>query len=599
MLTDLRYLLSTFSAKQRRDLAFSTLAQSLLAFMDLLGVAAILPLVQVVMGADLNEGSLGTAHRLLGGQSRDAFVLSLAAIMVVTFILKAALALSFSWWSNNLVLGLQTQTARRLLTVYMMEPFLAHRRRNTGELIRTVGSAVTDAHSRVLGGVISVATALSSVLLMMVLLLSVSPVPTMFALVYFGGVVFAIQHLLGPLNRRAGQEAQLTSWVSSHALVDAMHGFREAVLHNARGYFVDRYDAANKRTAAASMRANYYSTMPKYLLEVVTMVGLTLYIAITLVTGAAGSAMPTLSLVVAAIVKLLPLMVGLTASLGMIRFGREGLAITASALRQAAATPQDRPLPLPSSAAASKPADIVVDHVSFRYPDGHSDVLQDIELHVPAGTSLALCGASGSGKTTMVDIILGLIEPTHGQVTYDGVPTTRAAEEWYKIVAYVPQDVYISDATLADNVAFGQEPGVRDDRRVLECLEQAALADLVGALPEGLETLVGERGNRLSGGQRQRLGIARALYRRPRVIVLDEATSALDNDTESRITEALASVRGSVTTIVVAHRLSTVRDVDNLAFLKHGQVEAAGTFDEVKAASASFARLVALGKLED
>lgn len=599
MITDLRFLLSTFERRERRRLLLTVVAQFGLGLMDLVGVAAILPLMQVVMGAPLDRGALGTLHRLLGGQDTRGFVLTLAAVMVATFLLKALLALALTWWSNTLVMRLQTQTARRLLSVYMSESYLAHRRRNTGELMRAVGTAVTDAHTKVLGGVLSILSLLMSILLVAALLVTVSPAPTLVAIVYFGLVVFLLQRVLGPANRRAGVEAQMTSWVSSHALVDAMHGFREAVLHNARGYFVDRYDLANQRTAAASMRANYYSQMPKYILEVVTMVGLTAYLVVTILTGTASTAMPTLSLFVASTVKILPMMTALTSTIGLVRVGREGLSITVDALRDAAHSPTHQPLTLPARHDTSAPAEIRMDDVSFRYPDGDRDVLRGVTASVPPGTSMALCGSSGSGKTTMVDIILGLMEPTAGTVTYDGVPTNRLGDEWHEVVAYVPQDVYISDATLAENVAFGEGPDARDDARVAECLERAALGDLVRDLPEGLATLVGERGSRLSGGQRQRIGIARALYRRPSVILLDEATSALDNETESRITHTLASVRGSITTIVVAHRLSTVRHVDNLLFLRDGTIEACGDFTAVRAQSAAFNRLVELGRLEE
>lgn len=598
MRRDVLRLLATFAPRDRRLLALNVMAQFVLATMDLLGVAAILPLMNILMGSDIDAGNLGVLHRLLGNQSERGFVITLAAIMIAAFVLKAALALTLTRWTMTHINRLQTTTARTLLTAFMSESFLQHRRRNTGELIRTVGTAVADAHVRVLGGLINALSSLLSIVLIVALLLVVSPVPTLVATLYFGVIVFAIQRVLGPANREAGREAQHTSWVSSHALVDAMHGFREAVLHNARGYFVDKFDAANRRTARASMKANYLSGMPKYLLEVVTMVGLTAFIVITILTGSAASAMPTLSLFVAATVKILPVMVALTATIGTIRVGREGLRIVVDALTEAGASNVHRLHDLPPTRTDEPTANIEIESLTFRYPDGDRDVLRDITLDVPAGSSLALVGVSGSGKTTMVDIILGLIEPTSGRVTYAGVPTTQAGDEWHNIVAYVPQDVYITDSTLAGNVAFGVPPEDRDLPRVHECLERAALGELVEALPEGVDTLVGERGNRLSGGQRQRIGIARALYRNPRVLVLDEATSALDNETESRITQTLAAISGDITTIVVAHRLSTVRDVDALAYLSDGRLEAVGTFTEVVEASPAFARLVALGRLD-
>ncbi|MCT1603375.1 ABC transporter ATP-binding protein [Dermacoccus nishinomiyaensis] len=600
MLTDLRYLVGTFPRRDRIFLGLNAVVQFVLALMDLIGIAAILPLVQVVMGAPLDEGTLGAVHRFLGAPGERDFVLLLSGIMVTAFVFKALLGMVLMWWSASNILRMQTRTARNLLDSFMAESYLRHRQRNTGELMRAVGSAVTDAHSKVLGGFANLFSSVMSILLIIALLCAVAPIQTLVAVCYFGFVVFVIQRSLGPANRRAGEEAQHTSWVSSHALVDAMQGFREAVLHNAQDYFVNRFDDANKRTARASMRANFYAGMPKYLLEVVTMVGLTVFISLTILTGSAQSTMPTLSVFVAGAVKILPLMVAVTTTIGLIRVGREGLRITVETLRETEIT---RPATVgqanaPDGNVYSTSAAIEVSDVSFRYPDSGSNVLTDINLSIPPGSSLALCGLSGSGKTTLVDIILGLLPPSIGSVTYADIPTTRAGNGWYDVVAYVPQDVYISDGTLAENVAFGVAPEEHDRALIHSCLSRAALEDVVSALPEGIDTLVGERGNRLSGGQRQRLGIARALYRQPQVLVLDEATSALDNDTEARITQALTRIHGEITTIIVAHRLSTVRHVDALAFLKDGRVQCVGEFDDVRRRSPDFAHLVELGRLD-
>lgn len=600
MLTDLRYLVGTFPRRDRIFLGLNAVVQFVLALMDLIGIAAILPLVQVVMGAPLDEGTLGVVHRFLGAPGERDFVLLLSGIMVAAFVFKALLGMVLMWWSASNILRMQTRTARNLLDSFMAESYLRHRQRNTGELMRAVGSAVTDAHTKVLGGFVNLFSSVMSILLIIALLCAVAPIQTLVAVCYFGFVVFVIQRSLGPANRRAGEEAQHTSWVSSHALVDAMQGFREAVLHNAQDYFVNRFDDANKRTARASMRANFYAGMPKYLLEVVTMVGLTVFISLTILTGSAQSTMPTLSVFVAGAVKILPLMVAVTTTIGLIRVGREGLRITVETLRE---TEIPRPVTVgqantPDGNVYSTSAAIEISNVSFRYPDSGSNVLTDINLTIPPGSSLALCGLSGSGKTTLVDIILGLLPPSIGSVTYADIPTTRAGNGWYDVVAYVPQDVYISDGTLAENVAFGVAPEEHDRARIHSCLSRAALEDVVSALPEGIDTLVGERGNRLSGGQRQRLGIARALYRQPQVLVLDEATSALDNDTEARITQALTRIHGEITTIIVAHRLSTVRHVDALAFLKDGRVQCVGEFDDVRRRSPDFAHLVELGRLD-
>ncbi len=596
MIAELRYLLATFSGRDRRLLGVLVVAQFVLATTDLVGVAAVLPLMQVLTGTSIHHGVLGGLQSILGGDTAPQFAVRLAALMAVAFILKAALGVAIQWWSTGFIARLQADTSRRLLTTYMGESYLDHRRRGTGEVIRTVGRSVQAAHTNVLGGMLNMASSILSVGLIGVFLVVVTPIPALLAVAYFSIVIFVLQRILAPANLRAGKLAQDSSWVSTHALLDAMQGFREAIMHDAQPYLVDRYDDANRQTVDAARRANFLSQLPKQVLELVTMLGISLLVVFAIVTGNVSSAIPTLGLFAAATVKILPQMVAMTATLGIIRVGREGLSITVHALRQAAA-----PISEHRTTAVSRQvpddAPIHISDVSFRYPDGAHDVVHGVNAVIPPGTSMAICGASGSGKTTLIDIILGLIPPTSGTVSYGAAATTEAGSEWHDTVAYVPQDVYITDDTLAGNVAFGLDPRERDDDRVIEALRRAELADLLTELPDGVATRVGERGTRLSGGQRQRVGIARALYRSPRVIILDEATSALDNETEHKITRTLRSLQGDITTVVVAHRLSTVKHVDQLLFLNGGRVEALGSFEEVRRSSPDFARLVKLGDL--
>jgi ABC-type multidrug transport system fused ATPase/permease subunit len=217
---------------------------------------------------------------------------------------------------------------------------------------------------------------------------------------------------------------------------------------------------------------------------------------------------------------------------------------------------------------------------------------------VPAGTSLALVGTSGAGKSTLVDVMLGLQRPTGGRILADGVDIGERLPQWQANISMVPQDVYLLDNSLRENIHFALASDPTHDEDLMMVVEQAQLGDLLSELPEGLDTSVGERGTRLSGGQRQRVGIARALYRRPQLLVLDEATSALDNETERRITSTIETLHGQVTVVVVAHRLSTVRRCDQIAFLEAGRVAAIGTFEEVCRANATFAHLVELGTLD-
>lgn len=294
---------------------------------------------------------------------------------------------------------------------------------------------------------------------------------------------------------------------------------------------------------------------------------------------------------------MLPSVTALLGSLSQIRVGSASLTVVraeVSAARAADArrdATQDEPL-------LALTTDLRLEQVSFRYPTAEHDVLRDVTLRIPFGSTLAIVGASGEGKTTLADLILGLHRPTSGRVLADGVDTAAAPRQWRDNLAYVPQDVFLLDATLAENVAFDVDRDLIDAARLDAALAQAELEDVVAALPNGVDTRVGERGVLFSGGQRQRIGIARALYRQPRLLVLDEATSALDSETEQRITHALDDLRGQLSIIVVAHRLSTVRTADQVAFMKGGRIDAVGTFDELRRTHPDFARLVALGNLD-
>ncbi|MGA4670207.1 ABC transporter ATP-binding protein [Propionibacteriaceae bacterium Y1923] len=599
MTENIRFLFGTFTSAERWKLVGFTAAQFLLALFDLVGLAAVLPLMQVMLGADMHEGYIGVIYRLLPGEpSRTAFVLIMAGLMVIAFTLKAIASLVLQWGSSGLIVRLQIRTSTRLLDAYLSEDYVAHRRRTTAELLRTIDVAVADAHSKVLGGLLALVSSALSIALILGLLVSITPAVTLMALAYFGVAVYVIQRVLARRNVRAGEEAVMSAWAKSLALVNAISGFREVRMHDAKDEFLSRFREASEVNAQAGRRAQIYGSIPRNVLELASISGIALILAVVLLFYDPSEMVPTLTVFVAATVRLLPVMGSLTSTLGSVRSGKAGLELVVTELKRLPAE-GSRTAGSLQSASGSRPAPLEVAGVSFRYPDGKHDVLEDITLSIPAGTSLALCGSSGSGKTTLVDIMLGLIPIERGTVTYGGTSISELDAAWRAQVAYVPQDVFVIHDSLAANVAFGEPPHEWDEARILDCLDRARLGDVVADLPDGLDSLLGERGSRLSGGQRQRIGIARALYRRPSVIVLDEATSALDNETEDQISRTLRDFAGEITTVIVAHRLSTVRHVDQLVFLEDGRVTGRGTFSEVRQQSSAFARMVELGRLDD
>lgn len=598
MIRDLCYLINTFSSGDRRRLLVYAVAQVFASLIDLVGLAAVLPLVDVLLGADMTQGYLGTISGLLGNPSRQVFVISLAGIMVAAFAVKAVMSLGLLWWSSGLVIRLQVTTAGRLLESFVHQDYLDYRRTNLANMVRVIDAGAGDAHNKVLGGLLQLVASSMSMAAVFGLLVVVSPPATLVALAYFGGLVLVIQRVLAVRNREAGRAAVEAAGRRTFALYNAILGFREIRMHDAEETFLSQFGHANNDAGAEARRAGLYSATPRYLLEVAAITGIAVLLAVVASSSGASGAIPIVGLFVAASIKLLPPLSGLTSTLGAIQNGREGLNLVVEALKADAARRGSASRPLVDDGALVSAEAIAMRDVSFRYPDGDEPVLREIAIEIPPGSSIAFCGASGSGKTTLVDILLGLIRPDEGQVTYGSVSIEELGRQWHRVAAYVPQDVYLIDASLASNVAFGIPEDEWDLHRIQASLVKAELGHLLDELPNGLNSELGDRGSRLSGGQRQRIGIARALYRQPKVIVLDEATSALDNETEDRVSRTIRGLQGEVTTVVVAHRLSTVRHVDQLVFLKDGGIEVVGTFNEVCAASADFARLVELGNLD-
>lgn len=311
--------------------------------------------------------------------------------------------------------------------------------------------------------------------------------------------------------------------------------------------------------------------------------------------GQGSEIIAVLGLFAAASMRALPTMNRVSASVAVMRAGQAGLRILVEAMGEL----DDQGLhdETPHSSAPYR-GDIELTGVSFAYPDGDQLVVDDITLTIRENETTAFTGGSGAGKTTLVDLVLGLLTPQSGHITSGGRDVDDDLANWYAGIGVVPQDVFLLNASIARNIAFGERDDQIDEARVWEAAAQAQLTEVLQSLPEGLQTVVGDRGVRLSGGQRQRVGLARALYRRPRLLVLDEATSALDNATEHEIALTLQSLRGQMTIVIVAHRLSTVRSVDHLVHLREGRIAAEGTFEEVRRGDAEFARLVELGTLD-
>ncbi len=583
-----------FPPGARRGLLLAVAGSLVVAATEVVGVVAILPLLQAVTDTHTDGGLTGWLTRLLRDPPADRLPLYLAGIVFAAFTAKALLTVAFRWWLVGFVTRQDVETSTRLLSYYLRAPYQLHRSRTTAELIRTMNDATGQVYNFYVNGLISAATEAVTVVLVTVALLVLNPLPTLAIIGYFAvASAFFLRAVRSRTLAAAARSLEMAVAVY-HAAFHALGGVKQILLRHQAQPFVDGFRAARLEAASARRVSMLISELPKHFLEVLFIVGIAALTAVSFTGQSAAAGLTTLGLYVAAGFRVLPSVVRLLGALNAVRAGRSALDLVLADLRLAAAAPgrdsSVAPIPLTRGCRLLE--------VTYRYPDAAEPVLRGISLDIPAGTSIGLVGTSGSGKTTLVDVLVGLHTPTSGQVLVDDEPLDAARlVAWQRSIGLVPQDVYLTDSTLRANIAFGEPDQDVDQARLTAAIEGAQLSDVVAALPHGLATEVGERGARLSGGQRQRIGIARALYIGPTVLVLDEATSALDHETERRVAQTVAALHGRLTVVIVAHRLSTVRACDQVCFLKDGRVAALGTFDQVRAASPEFARLVELGSL--
>ncbi|WP_345752402.1 ABC transporter ATP-binding protein [Microbacterium rhizophilus] len=586
-------MLRLTGTQPRRWVLGTILASLALALLDGLGVAAMIPLTQLLSGVGTDSGVLPVISGLLGTDSPSVLIPAIAGGMAVAFILKSIVTLAFRWWLLGRTSKVSALAASELLRRYLLSPYAVHRTRRLSDVYWAINDTTTLAGSVLFSMLTLVTNAIFLVGIVVVLAIA-SPLVTLFVALLFAGAVFGIQRSLRGLQTRIGEEVARTSRTAWQFLLPGLDGFREARLSSRARIFTEGYERAKLQLAHRGRQLAIIGELPRFALEVAFVIAIGGISLVLFSTVGPAEALAVLGVFSAAALRGLPTLNVLANSFAAIRSGRIGMRDLGVALDELEASPSHQEVPRGD---VTYEGDLRIEHVSFRYPDSDQLILNDVSLTIPRNRTFALVGSSGAGKSTLLDLVLGLLEPTQGDILCgsESIQADRAA--WYGGLGVVPQEVFLLNDTLARNIAFGLAPDEIDLDRVREVLAMARLTDFVAELPDGIETEVGERGVRISGGQRQRIGIARALYRRPSLLVLDEATSALDNLTERDITETLARLKGSLTIVIVAHRLSTVRHADDLVFLKDGRVDARGTFDELRAANADFARLVELGEL--
>lgn len=588
-----------FDRGQRWKVAAAAIGSIVIALLDTAAVILIAPLVSA-LGGSWHSGISGRIADYLGIEQQTTLIAVLLGATVSGFLVKDSLTIGYNWWAGTLTARLRSQAQADVIEYYMYLPCHLHSHLGLATILRRAGWSVSQAYNNFAGGLLALMSQAFTVLCVTGALIIATPLTSALLLLFIALAGISFLRVVRPLSARISVEILDVSQKGYNATFDAFGAIKETQLRSSQPYFLSEIAAAARRTAMLDRTSGFLNGLPKQLMEMLFMIGLACAFAVSAALGTSDNFLVSLALLVAGAFRLLPTISGMIGSINGIRLGeagtREFVADKTAGRAQALRLPSrsgDAAQRLPLTHA------LEVEDVSFTYDKADAPVLRGVSLTVDAGSTVAFVGGSGAGKSTLLDLIMGLQTPTSGRLLVDGTDVATNLVGWQSNIGVVPQEVFLTDRTIAENVAFDCAKEDIDEALVEQALRQADIWDFVSEQPEGIWSSFGERGRRLSGGQRQRIGIARALYRRPSVLVLDEATSALDNETEARIAETIGALGKEITVIIVAHRLSTVRDADMIAFLADGTVEATGTFTQLQERSEGFRRLVELASLED
>lgn len=572
---------------QKKTLAFVILQISLGIF-DLLGVAAIGVLGALAVSG-VKSGSNGSrVNWVLENLRLDEFTFQqqtavLAVLSVGLLLLRTFFSVIVSRRILFFLSGRGARISSMLVGKLLSNSILVVNKRSIQSTVYSLTEGVNAITIGVLSSTI-IAIADGSLLILLTLALFIAdPGLAILSTILFSGIALTLHHQQSVRAKIIGEEFSDLSIKSNEKISEVLSSYREAVVRDRRAYYSNEIGSLRLKLAKVTAEKSFMPNLSKYVIESGIIVGALIVAAIQFITDDAVRAVATLSIFIAAGTRIAPALLRVQQNLIQVKNSLGTANPTLDLIDELINSPEQQFTEgeMDFTHEGFVPG-FTFNEVSFKYPGKNTDALSMIDLRVEPGTVLALVGPSGGGKTTFVDLLLGILQPSLGSVAISGLPPLEAITSFSGAIAYVPQNVYIADGSIRHNVALGYPESQVDDAVVLEALELAHLSEFASAQAKGLDENVGENGNRLSGGQRQRLGIARALFTKPKLLILDEATSALDGQSEAEISEALSNLKGFTTLVVIAHRLSTVRDADHVLYVDSGRVTARGTFDEIR-----------------
>ena len=581
MLKSFKKINQLLDHKQKATMVFLVFVMLIGAVLEALGITLVLPIMQAIIDPESileNQYHMGDLYRLCGAESMKQFAVMMMIAIVVVFALKNIYLFLEQKILLRFIYRNQFETSNRMMINFMKRPYEYYLNANTAIIQRNITSDINNVYALILNILQMTSEVIVFVILIGVLVV-MDPWMTLAIAALLVVVLLVIKKFLKPVMIKAGKENQdyysgLYQWIAES--VDAV---KEIKIANRENYFITEYSKCGNGYVNAVQKYSLYSSTPRLLIEWIFMTGIVLYLLIQ-VTGGSGdltALVPQLGAFAVAAARLLPSANRMNTYMTNISYFQPFLDNVSENLQEEI---HDKNISYrvedydPGDSAEKLPvlSEIQLKNIVYHYPDSDVKIFDHASVTFPVGKSVGIVGSSGGGKTTLINIMLGLLRPESGQILADGVDVQTNYRGWLRNIGYIPQSIYMLDTTIRKNVAFGVPDKDIDDEKVWRALKEAQLDEFIKTLPEGIHTGIGERGIRLSGGQRQRIGIARALYNDPEVLILDEATSALDNDTEAAIMESINRFQGKKTLVIIAHRLQTIEKCDMVYRVEDGKI---------------------------
>ncbi len=567
-----------FSKRQKVQSVFLFLALFIGALMELMGVSFITQLVTLVTDTTkIHSGkTMSMLYDLSGADSDRQFLLYVVIALIIVYVVKNAYLLWINYVQCTFIYNNQLRLSGRLIDCYLKKPYTYHLDKNSAEMVRNV---MLDSE-RLFQMLLTTFTLFSEILISLLLciyLLIMDPFITVTVVAILGIFTFLYLLLFRNKAKEYGKTNQIYDGKMHQSINQALGAVKDIKILHREKYFVDAFTNCGSKKMRAVRNNNVLGNAPKYVIETVCIGAILLVLMFKIFQGEdLNNMIPQLATFAIAAFKLLPSVSKINNYINLVSFLKPSVDLIYRDIRDTEDMVNYEIKDLEQSDdvyADNHPKTIEISHVSYRYPHTDRDVVADVSFEIPLGAAVGLIGPSGAGKSTIADVILGILTPTEGTVNYGVMNVHEHPIKWSKKLAYIPQAIFLADESIRSNVAFGIDEDKIDDAKVWAALEEAQLKEFVEKLPDGLDTMTGERGVRVSGGQRQRIGIARALYDNPEILVLDEATSALDSETESAVMEAIDRLQGRKTLIIIAHRLTTIRNCQVVFKVDGGKVE--------------------------